>query len=519
MTSQHKRHGKSWSAEEDSQLYDKTVAGFSIDDICLKHQRSSGAIQARQIKLGLRCNETGEMIDPPPQLQLDGRKSKSTVRRYKNSASGSATTTRFERPRIDRAAIGMLIQSTPDLIERIWLAIQKDISEIHSGKVASTKDRDAHIILSRLSPGDDFHERHTLQGLAHTHNITRERVRQVEQKWLRILKSRVQTGNSWVHAVLHQDQVRNEQHQLSERYATLVRELIVSEAADRFTTFIIEAIGRIDGLTATQVGQLIDTLRNERAEKQKTMKARAKADEKVKSQKDAANSYVSAVLAKSSFTGTFAAEGLSLKELPRLRSCEGGRELYSKTLNRFVQWESHGERQFIEALDRSTIITEFAEQPVEIQFVHAGRIRKYYVDLLIKTAEDLTIAVEIKSPVMLADSDVLIKAQAAERIFGQHGIGYCLVDASGRSRQDILKARPTEELKAFLRATLLRKGEVDMRDLRVFLGEWPSQEISDQIQCLVLQHNLDYRVQLVRNRTTGKLNHGYKFTLSLPRKS
>ena len=71
----------------------------------------------------------------------------------------------------------------------------------------------------------------------------------------------------------------------------------------------------------------------------------------------------------------------------------------------------------------------------------------------------------------------------------------------------------------FLRETLRLKKNVGMGDLRDFLGAWPSQEISDQIQSLVLQHNLDYRVELLPDRDTGQLGRAYRFNLSLPDKN
>ena len=38
MKSQYTRHGQSWSAEEDRKLYDLTVSGVLLSDICLNCQ-------------------------------------------------------------------------------------------------------------------------------------------------------------------------------------------------------------------------------------------------------------------------------------------------------------------------------------------------------------------------------------------------------------------------------------------------------------------------------------------------
>lgn len=519
MKSQYTRHGQSWSAEEDRKLYDLTVSGVSLSDICLKHQRSLGGIKSRQARLGLRSERSSELITPPPPFLPYGGERSSAAPYDEVTIPGAKKLQASAPPEIDKKALIEIIESHPNIIERIWLAVEKDIEEIYSKKAASTKDRNAHIVTSRLSPGNEYFEVVTLQDLGEIYGISRERVRQIEEKGLRLLKSRIRARKSWTSGVLNEHRIRNEGSKLNEIYGALIKELISSEATDRFAIFVLTAMGRIDGLTSSEVDKFESTFRQVLAEKQKLEKVEAASIEKIERQQEAANAYVLAVLAKSSFSGTFAAENVSLKEMPRLRSCKGERELYSKTLGRFVQWESQGERQFIEALDRSSVVTEFAEQPVEIQFFYAGRVWKYYVDLLIRTEHDLTIAVEIKVPVMLADRFVLAKARAAESIFGQYGVGYCLVDAKGRSRQDILKVTPSERLKTFLRETLRLKKIVGMRELRDFLGEWPSQEISDQIQSLVLQHNLDYRVELPPNRETGQLGCAYTFTLSLPDKN
>ncbi len=519
MKSQYTRHGQSWSAEEDRKLYDLTVPGVPLSDICLKHQRSSGGIKSRQVRLGLRSERSSELITPPPPFLPHSGERSSEAPNDVFTIPGAKKPQASAPLVIDQKALIEIIEGHPNIIERVWLAVERDIKDICSKKAASSTDRNSHIVTSRLSPGNEYYEIVTLQDLGEIYGISRERVRQIEEKGLRLLKSRIRAGKSWTYGVLNEYRFRNEGNRLTEIYEVLIKELVASQATDRFAIFVLTAMGRIDGLTSSEIERFESTFRQVSAEKQKLEKVEAASIEKIARQQDTGNAYVLAVLAKSSFSGTFAAENVSLKEMPRLRSCKGGRELYSKTLGRLVQWESQGERRFIEALDRSSVVTEFAEQPVEIKFSYAGRVRKYFVDFLIRTEDDLTIAVEIKAPVMLADRFVLAKARAAESIFGQYGIGYCLVDANGRSRQDILKVTPSEKLKAFLRETLRRKRKVGMSDLRDFLGEWPSQEISDQIQSLVLQHDLDYRVELLTNRETGQLGCAYTFTLSLPDKN
>jgi hypothetical protein len=44
--------GKSWETSEDDQLIASFDSGMSIKELALKHQRTSGAIQSRLVKLG-----------------------------------------------------------------------------------------------------------------------------------------------------------------------------------------------------------------------------------------------------------------------------------------------------------------------------------------------------------------------------------------------------------------------------------------------------------------------------------
>jgi hypothetical protein len=404
-----------------------------------------------------------------------------------------------------------------DWVDLIWEGVEKDIGEVFHNKTPEAADRSSHILLARLSPGADYYEHATLQELGDAYGVSRERIRQICSKGERLLKMRIRSRKGSTYPVLSQFQSSYEDMEKAQLFRVLIQALVDGDVAQQFGHFIISAFGRINSLPSREISRYEIAFRDVSAEKAKqgrSADAKARSAERRRRRADA---LISKVLRRATFSGTFAVEGARLLTMPRLRSCNKERTLFSETLGRAVQWESYSERRFIQALDHSSIIVEFAEQPVEIDFVYQGRQRKYYVDLMVKTVDDLTVAVEIKSPVMLADRYVQAKAQAATQAFGQHGIGYCLVDVRGRSPEDIRKIAVNEQLKTFLRETLRTKKKVTMRDLYAHFGHWPSDDIIDQVQCLVLEFGLDYRVRLLPNKKTGELGMAYTFTLTTGR--
>ena len=139
-------------------------------------------------------------------------------------------------------------------------------------------------------------------------------------------------------------------------------------------------------------------------------------------------------------------------------------------------------------------------------------MKSYIPDCVIQTVEGLVYGIEIKARIQLADRVVQTKARAAATFLGQRGIGYCLVDSNGCSAEELLTLEVDEALKSFLRGQLRKAGVVRLRDLYRYFVDQPRFELIDQIQCLVLKHNLDYRTWLTPSPTNRM---GYKFDFEL----
>ncbi len=101
---------------------------------------------------------------------------------------------------------------------------------------------------------------------------------------------------------------------------------------------------------------------------------------------------------------------------------QGDRSVFVYCLLRTVAFESDGERRLIRALDKFTIVDQFAAQALEIPYIDPEYgARTYFPDLLLRTTDGLVFVVEIKSRPLLADREVQLKAAAAEAYLGKRG--------------------------------------------------------------------------------------------------
>ena len=56
-----KRHGESWTKDEEEQLHQLMNEGYSFEQIAVVHQRSLGGVTSRARKLGL-LDEDGNIV-------------------------------------------------------------------------------------------------------------------------------------------------------------------------------------------------------------------------------------------------------------------------------------------------------------------------------------------------------------------------------------------------------------------------------------------------------------------------
>jgi hypothetical protein len=210
------------------------------------------------------------------------------------------------------------------------------------------------------------------------------------------------------------------------------------------------------------------------------------ADEEVPERVRKANDFALHILKKAIWPDRLNRRPLDLAGFPPLRDCRHEQSYYSRTLKRLVGFDSGGERRLIRALDVGSLVTQFAEQPVEIGYRLDGMGRTYIPDLLVRTDTDLYFVIEVKARQRLADRTTLAKADAAASYLGGRGIGYCLTDANGFGLDDLLMLEPDDAFRRRLNKLLQRHQTVTRKIFEEAFGRKRQVWTYDQLQNAVL---------------------------------
>lgn len=112
-------------------------------------------------------------------------------------------------------------------------------------------------------------------------------------------------------------------------------------------------------------------------------------------------------------------------------------DIESTILGRTVLCESVTERRVYMWLEQSSDVRWYQEQPARLRYKFGGRERPYYPDVAVMSAGGQVVVVEVKPVIQMYRHRTLAKADAAIRHFGARGIGFLLVDGSGRTLADL----------------------------------------------------------------------------------
>jgi hypothetical protein len=138
----------------------------------------------------------------------------------------------------------------------------------------------------------------------------------------------------------------------------------------------------------------------------------------------------------------------------------------SAKLAREVSYDSQAELSLIRALDRAPQIIWFCEQPVAIGYTFAGRHRTYYPDLLAATDDGCCVLIEVKAVLDMPLAINQAKATAARAFCTRRGWGYLLTDDVGRTLHDLLNLPvPGQAAQGFADA-LREAGTMTWRDIK-----------------------------------------------------
>ncbi len=142
----------------------------------------------------------------------------------------------------------------------------------------------------------------------------------------------------------------------------------------------------------------------------------------------------------------------------------------SEKLRRNVACESGSELRVISWLERSPEVVWYQEQPVVVPYTMNGLNKPYTPDAAVLDKEGRVVVIEVKPVFRMYRQDTLIKSLAALSYFTARGIGYLLIDASGRTLADVA-CKSYDESAAREVESLFSKGPVPFRIAKEVLSK------------------------------------------------
>ena len=234
------RKGKYWTIQEEKLLYDLTVNYVPISDIAEKIQRTSGAVRARQILLGLREQDTDILIEPFPDFN-PLRVSFNDIKKADYHSQSFPIPSNV--PNIKKFDdVSKRINEEPNLIERLWLALAADADTLFNSRWGDNSIRNASIFKSRIAPTKYHGQLDTIRQLAELHGISTTRVSQIENKGYKALRIRIRRKRSWLFEVLHEYKLSVSTTDIHAPYHELSQLLHHDTYSDKFSTVILNSM-------------------------------------------------------------------------------------------------------------------------------------------------------------------------------------------------------------------------------------------------------------------------------------
>jgi hypothetical protein len=561
----YERQGKSWQPEEDQQLTDAFRAGAKIMELCAQHQRRRGAIRSRLLRLGLIDRRSRSSQSVPPvsrdKHSESGDNIESVGRPSTRSASDRAPPvnkravlrSRSPRPRPDSTLhLARIAQS----IDHLIAALQDLQTRIAVGKLPDPKLRAIALAYEQLDgdvmdavpdePGDsignaDMDNDDPLPDRLRTAvlRVIRACVSKTKDRYIAIRVLGL-TGDgipATLAAVgeelsLSRERIRQRRNRAFRSITATMQRRVASSA--RLRAALLSALG-VNKLTdAGKIAELIVNCMTDRcaAARQLTLiccKAAGLSDSDLTATVPAATLMACRDVAIAGkwrvnhwrdiapqvigSTNRFKSPpdiAIGSKRMPHAGEDGELITLHSEKLGRNVACESGTELRVFTWLEHSTDIRWYQEQPVSIPYVHHGRPRRYYPDVAIWDQEGRVAMIEVKPVFTIYREETVIKAIAALDFLVPQGIGYLLVDASGRTPATVAH-HAYDEGAAQEIESLFAHGSMPFRTIREIWSRRHPGRTLDVLTFASMVVNRDWSVTDARGVRVGKLPEGVSF--------
>src|SRR5699024_6974835 len=249
--------------------------------------------------------------------------------------------------------------------------------------------REQKILRLRLGIDDDPH---TLEEIGQQFGVTRERIRQLQNRALSLLVRRARrpgTPGSMLAGLLDVPRSRGFDEDFAERIAAIAAAEFNAPGRTSIPFLLCAAgVSARDARDAAALAAKITKRR--RAEE----KARAREE----SSRRRADKIVSRWIETAEWPAS-APQAVESEKFHALRLMEPGEaagSFHSNKLGREVHYESGLERDALAALEASSEIDWYQEQPLSIIYVWKGRERRYYPDIIAALRDGRHLLIEVK---------------------------------------------------------------------------------------------------------------------------
>ena len=454
------RHGLPWSADEDEILQKALKNGVSIKSLSIYHRRGMGAIYSRLKRLGTEAVEptsslpSHASISLPPVVitaETDNPKSKllAGVDQLLEQLNNLRDEIELRSPR------RRVISSVARAYDRLYVlmrdaAVEPDIGEeaqlpndplpdrlraalIHAVEICVSDPIDQIVALKVLG-FEGAGERVTLAEIALHLARSPERVRQRCKRAFRLIDANLSRRKEGT------DQIRNVLNELSP-HADWRDPVIAATNVVKFVTTNVVAVKQLALMLVISAGRT-DDLSALRSATEKAALAACRDPELLGTWK---TDRWSDIAPKTVIRGSFAAfdsppqDMLDRKRLPAAGSLAEAIPLESSKLQRIVLCESGMELSVFKWFEKSEDIVWYQEQPISFPYISSGRQRRYFPDAVVQDRNGKLTIVEVKPVFRMFRLHTIEKGIAALDGLEPRGIGYLLVDATGRSLSDFAK--------------------------------------------------------------------------------
>ncbi len=327
----------------------------------------------------------------------------------------------------------------------------------------------------------------TLQRIGEAHGVSRERIRQLEQKCLRRLRYAVQSAAMRAHP--------SPLLLLSQALGARVGDLT---APQRAAPVLAQTFGHLSVPLACKLASAL-------------LKVRL-SDEQEADLKRAVNAVIAEELAcarqqrqtarhlERALSGVrFFGEGKIYQpaELDTVSCARQARSIsfYSQKMQRQVRCDSRLETQVLMRFERSPAVRWYQEQPMAIPYEYQGKPRLYYPDVLVHLVDGRVFLVEIKPIFHMAASVNLAKWGAMKVWCAQHGYGLLITNGKVSLPEVMAWATRTPELAARLTALIQHHGTLNFPQyLAAFEGLPPLLSFA----AVVMRHRIPFSVSPFR---------------------